>query len=203
MPQTTNNTKQTLFDNGVTLVTEFCNANDLPLPSITSVPINSHLYRTRACGWYRRNGICIKVPACAAIGRGGPAWSYPGYVIDRTPYGVLAHELGHYVDHTLTTRLGLRSRWGCWGFGTTMRQQSNNAPKLTNYCPNDSEWFAEMFRLFCTNPNLLKAARPAAYEALCQHLTPVVRSTWQTVLANAPARTRQQAAKKIAAATPA
>ena len=119
------------------------------------------------------------------------AWSYPGYVIDRTPHGVLAHELGHHVDCTLSTKKG--------SYGGDFSQQMRvkvNEPKLTNYCPNDWEWFAEMFRLFVTNSDLLRVVRPRTYSALCERFQPVITAGWRDVLRDAPQRTIEQAAKK-------
>lgn len=42
------------------------------------------------------------------------------------------------------------------------RAETKEKP-LTNYCPNDNEWFAELFRLFVTNPDLLSRVRKKIY----------------------------------------
>ena len=177
--------KQELFDKGVKQVTHFCEINTLNIPKITSIGKDHRSSKVKACAWYVSNSITIKIWACAGIGRGGPAWSYPGYVIDRTPYGVLAHELGHYVDEIVASckSKSLRKRTG--------------EEKLTNYCPNDSEWFAEIFRLFVTNPNLLSKLRPKIYEELISRFNIIEDRSWEEVLIDAPLRTINQACKKI------
>ncbi|TWA73960.1 hypothetical protein FBZ83_12627 [Azospirillum brasilense] len=102
------------------------------------------------------------------------------------PYGVLAHELGHHVDVLRSTTVD-RYRGN---FSADLRRQASE-PKLTNYCPDDGEWFAEMFRLFVTNPDLLRGLRPRTYAALIERgFCPVFCSDdWRTRLAGAPART--------------
>ena len=70
-------------------------------------------------------------------------------------------------------------------------------PKLTNYCPNDAEWFAEMFRLFLTNPDLLRYLRPRTYAALRRDFEPPEKRSWATVLFQAPPRTLNAARKKV------
>ena len=90
-------TKQGLFKIGHTLVHNFCCLNSLPTPKIQVV--SGKDWRFGPCGYYREDiGITIRLERCAAVGRGGASWSWPGYCIDRTPYGVLAHELGHCAD---------------------------------------------------------------------------------------------------------
>ena len=41
---------------------------------------------------------------------------------------------------------------------------------LTSYCPNNAEWFAEMFRLSITNSQLLQQLRPRTYKLKVQWL---------------------------------
>lgn len=184
--------KQQLFENGKELATRFCQKNGLFVPEIITIEKENRLWHIDACGWYRVNEITIKIPCCAHIGRAGRSWSYPGWVIDRTPYGVVAHEIGHHVDLHL-------SRNSKVNFSTDIRKQSGEE-RLTNYCPNSSEWFAEMFRLFVTNPDLLRILRPLTYNLLLIELDPVELRPWQKVLANAPERTRQLATRRVATA---
>jgi hypothetical protein len=170
---------------GQDLVTRFCQHNNLPLPRFRP-NIGNHRYAT--CGWYSNRTIAVQPDLCAGLGRGGPAWSWPGYIIDRTPYGVYAHELGHYVDHAV----------GGWRLAPRLRK-ATGAEKLTNYCPNHAEWFAELFRLFCTNPDLLRLLRPGVYQALqVEGLKPLPLPGWRVVLQDAPVRTVAMAARRIA-----
>lgn len=183
--------RDTLFQNGLALLQEFCEANAIPMP-----PVRQNIMASRmgACAYYREHEITIWVPACASIGYGGRAWSYPGYVIDRTPYGVLQHEIGHAAD----LRMG-ESRRAYWSDFSTKLRKASGEVKLTNYCPNDAEWFAEMFRLFVTNSDLLKRVRPRTYALLKEHFKPVIDKPWRKVLKDAPERTIEMAAKKIEA----
>ena len=117
--------------------------------------------------------------ACAAIGTAGRQWSYPGHTVDRTPYGVIAHELGHHVDGahgSAPSREGYGARW---------RVETREKP-LTGYCRDDNEWFAEMFRLFITNPNLLRLERPKTHALMMDQWSPAETRAWDVVLASAP-----------------
>lgn len=184
--------KGELYLDGLCLMSRFCEANELPLPKVTNLEERWHF---KHCAYYRPDrGIVIHIPSCAHIGTCGQAWSYPGYFIDRTPYGVIQHELGHHVDFTLGEQ---RGSYGS-EFSGKMRKDSGEE-KLTNYCPNDWEWFAEMFRLFATNSELLKFIRPKTYALMCKRMAPVEVRPWREVLASAPARNIQQCEKRAAA----
>ena len=146
-----------------------------------------------ACAFYRRNTIYICVEKCAQPGTAGRSWSWPGYIVDRTPYGVLAHELGHSVDHALSQETGAY-------FGNFSRDifRITGEEAITNYAPNVAEWWAEIFRLFVTNPALLKVLRPRTYEAALKlGLRPLPGDDWKQVLADAPERTLKAAENKI------
>lgn len=183
--------KQDMFIHGMDLQLRFGKLNNFPLPLIKEHSVNRK-WMFRECAYYRAGVITISLNACAAVGRAGPAWSYPGYTVDRTPYGVLAHELGHHVDYTKST---VKGRY--YGdYSVKMRAETGEA-KLTNYCPNDAEWFAEIFRLFVTNPELLRYLRPKTYAALRKDFEPPEKRSWAQVLVGAPQRTIAAASKKI------
>lgn len=184
--------KRALFENGSDLMTKFCSLNSIERPAIVET---EEPRRYRTCAFYRHSEIKISVPACAAIGTAAMAWSFPGYTVDRTPYGVLQHELGHHVDVTRSTRKG--NYHG--DFGMRVREVTGEE-KITSYCPDDAEWFAEMFRLFVTNPDLLKLLRPRTHRELASCFKPVFDDTWQSRLVGAPDRTIAAAKKKIDAA---
>ncbi len=186
--------KKGLLDRGWDLVESFCEFNGLRTPELKVVEPKDWRFSS-TCAYYRPEVVTICPTRCAGIGRSGMAWSYPGYVIDRTPYGVVAHELGHHVDWT---RSGRKGAYG-GNYSQGLRDASGE-PKLTNYCPNDWEWFAEMFRLFVTNPDLLKAIRPRTYEMLCRDHKPVETRPASVVLWDAPERTQHQAFKKMLSA---
>lgn len=171
-----------LLEAGIQHATRWCSLNDVQPPA---VEIYEGKPTFAACAYYRYGRIHIWPRACAAVGMAGRSWSYPGYVVDRTPYGVIAHELGHHVEGAHGARGGINARkW---------RRMTQDKP-LTGYCPNDNEWFAEMFRLFVTNPTLLAALRPATW-TLLKERWPVYaeQREWQQVLANVP---RQLAAAR-------
>ena len=181
-------TKEELAEKGREIVERFCSINNRPQPVIyPHVP----KYIVGACGLFQPGRLYVDANRCANLGRYGAAWSWPGDIIDRTPYGVHCHELGHLVDHG----------WG-WSLSGRLRRKTKE-DKLTNYCPNDFEWFAEMFRLFLTNPDLLSLIRPRTYEAIREErISPVEERGWYEVLAGAPERTLEMAEKRIRQAKP-
>lgn len=195
--------KDALFRSGAEVMAAFCGRNALPTPPINR--FDGGTWAWNACAYYRpARGIAICVPRCAAIGTAGRAWSFPGYTVDRTPYGVLQHELGHHVDvqkgsiqHAEGSRMLERVYWS--DFSKKVRDQSGEKA-ITSYCPNDAEWFAEMFRVFITNPDLLRLVRPRTHRELRSVFEPVFSDTWRDRLAGAPERTLNAAARHIEAA---
>jgi len=181
-------TKTELFNAGKARMTEWCVANAVPVPTVleTEEPTD---YDT--CAFYRSNTIYIWVPACAAIGHAGMAWSYPGYVVDRTPYGVLLHELGHHVEKAHGARGGI--------VAASWLHQTGEKP-ITSYAPNPNEWFAEIFRLWVANPDLLRKIRPKVAALLDARWKTVEPRSFEEVLAKVP-RQLQAARNKILAAT--
>lgn len=193
--------RATMMRDGVTLMVAFCHDNGLPIPSM-----NEHAgeaWPFRECAYYRPDrGIVVCVDRCAVIGRGGRAWSFPGYIIDRTPYGVVAHELGHHVDMELSKAKYPDAPLGnYWAALSRKVQEAAGEKGITGYAAvNHAEWFAEAFRLFCTNPDLLLQIRPRTYRELrAAGLQPVIKKDWRTVLETplAPARTLAMAARRV------
>jgi hypothetical protein len=178
-------TKTGLAVRGQDLIIRFCQVNRIKLPAIhCEVP---HAFnRWQGCGLYHRGNIYVDAARCALPGHAGPAWSWPGYIVDRTPYGVHAHELGHYVDDL---HGGVASRV----------RRASGEERLTSYCPNNQEWFAEMMRLFTTNHTLLRAIRPATHaQLILLGLKPCETRSWRRVLQGAPARTLAIAERRVA-----
>jgi len=183
--------KQELLARGESLMQTFCVLNKLEAPRLEIVPKGDWEFQG-TCAYYRPSYIKLCVERCAAIGVAGMAWSFPGYSVDRTPFGVVAHELGHHVDIVRSGRTQ-----GYRGTFSIQLRKTSGEERLTSYCPNDAEWFAEMFRLFVTNPNLLKIVRPKTYALIRELYTPAVEGTWEEVLADAPERTREACRKKV------
>lgn len=174
-------TRAILFGRGQDLMERWCLLNGVATPKVVTTD-EPKFYGV--CAFYRSGVTYIAVDACAPIGRAARAWSWPGYVVDRTPYGVLAHELGHHVDgaHGAQVHAGMRSfQW---------RRETGELP-ITTYCPNDNEWFAEMFRLFVTNPTLLQAIRPKTFERMIEDWPHRAEDRdWRDVLAGADRQIR-------------
>lgn len=146
------------------------------------------------CAFYRRGKIHIDIKACAAIGTAGRSWSFPGHIIDRTPFGVLAHELGHHVDEAYGTPHGTMG-----GLYSHLLFTKTKEDAITTYAPNVQEWFAEIFRLFITNPDLLRLIRPRMHGELSERFTPVETRPWDEIIT--AERQRNIAASRIATAT--
>lgn len=179
---TTEERKAALYERGVETASKFCQRNGFKLPTfhpMTSEDQQRFVRRLGTCGFYRHHQVTVAPALCAAPA--GPArsrmWSYPRYKIDRTPLGVVAHELGHYVDHMMGYPSG--------GMGCKARP-------ISGYEPNASERFAETMRLFILNPNLLEEGSPERYKFCRQTLglRPVTTSTWADRLRSAGAPDR-------------
>lgn len=187
-------TKTELYERGVALANRWCRLNGMDMPAVEAV---TEGWRINSCAYYRPAwGIRLCLPRCAAPGLGGPAWSWPGYIVDRTPYGVVLHELGHHVD----MRLGTGKQGIYWSdFSAGLKEQAGEKG-ITSYADVDhAEWFAEAFRLFVTNPDLLRRFRPKTYAGLVEAgLQPVFEEDWYCRLEaqGAPVRTLEQARKK-------
>jgi hypothetical protein len=181
-------TKQVLFQFGVTRINTWCVANSIKAPYVYANWQGNCDFGV--CAYYRKGTISIWPNQCAAIGTAGRQWSFPGYCVDRTPFGVLAHELGHHVDCAHGAAGGTLSH--IW--------RPIDPVPLTSYCLNDNEWFAELFRLFVTNPDLLRVVRPRIWSLFDHSWISVETRDWQTVLASAP-RQLAAARNRIARAT--
>ena len=76
------------------------------------------------------------------------------YVNDEWP-GAVVHEMGHYVNDTL----GMFS-----SLAENRKLYETEAGKISSYAKeNDREYFAEVFRLYVTEPQLLKLISPSSY----------------------------------------
>lgn len=188
--------KQSMLARGKDLMARFCAANELPEPAVEEADPKGWAFGV--CAYYRSNLTTINVQACASIGFAGMQWSFPGHSVDRTPYGVLQHELGHHVD--LLNAVTRRGRY--WSdFSIRMRESAGELP-LTSYCPDDAEWFAEMFRLFVTNPDLLSKLRPRTHAEMLARFKPVFEDSWRERLQGAPDRTILSIERKLAPKRP-
>jgi len=137
-----------LYDYGLGLCLRALARNELPPPTYGTV----HPYFSRGNdgwglkGFYRDGHVFVNLAKTQrAVRTPGYSWSFPGYKADVTPVGVVAHETGHHVD-ALTGRRPT----------TIWRSEA----RVSSYEPDREEAFAESFKLFVTNPDLLRAGRP-------------------------------------------
>jgi hypothetical protein len=190
-------TRPALLALGVKDMKRFCEANGLPVPGVVEHQASS--WRFQVCAYYRRGVVHVCLEKCAAVGLEGRAWSYPGYAVDRTPYGVVLHELGHHVD-VLMAPAGTKAS-AYWSDHSTALRNASGEPALTTYCENDAEWFAEIFRLFVANPDLLRSTHPRTYGLLVEAgLVPIFEDTWDVRLKGAPERTLAACRSRITTA---
>ena len=195
--------KAELCANGIVRLRRFCEANGVPVPCVNVVKDNNWYFD--ACAYYRPDteqerkwlgrgmgrkgygvGINICLERCQVPCPETPCrnWTWPGGVIDREPYGVIAHELAHHLDWLASETKG--RYFG--SYSRDLRRHSGEAP-LTGYCPDDAEWFAEMGRLFVTNHSLLRQLRPRTYALIMLRWKPVSPDDWRVQLGrNVPSR---------------
>lgn len=166
-------TKQELFSIGITLVEKFCVINSIRPPSIS---IEENTKKPYYGIFYPNNTIYINIGRCRPpVKVPGYDWTFPGYAQDLTPYGIIAHEFGHYISDLL---------------GKEFRKNFFNIRKIEhNVTASDNrgldEKMAEAARLFLTNPDLLKRGRPHRYSILSDYYKPIIKHRWKTVLKHA------------------
>lgn len=201
--------KEAFFEKGLELLKKFCFENKIEPPPVTKTSKDNEdrllqrYYYVGSCAFYRPVHIYIAVDRCANLGYGGMAWSWPSYCVDRTPYGVLQHELGHHIDFIKSSTEQIKKEDL---FSYRLYQFSKEKP-MTGYLGTDKEdrtffmeWFAENFRLFVTNPDLCNRLRPRFFKGMLEEkLNPVVDTDWGDTLRSFEATERiiSQAGKKI------
>jgi len=202
--------KRELFSYSIGYCTELLKrVKDLvEFPSIVEVPSTNRYYHLGTCGFYvspdrplskrvceedlsnkiPTTGVFIMIDKCASQAKvyQPRKCSWMGNISDRTVMGVIAHELGHHVDFALTRKKYLGASHPVWVSARcrTLAQRktlkSSHSKPLTSYCPNDGEWFAEMFRLYLLNPALLYRVRPTSYTVI-NDLVGAYHQQWYSV----------------------
>lgn len=186
-------TREQVFNAARIDVTNFLYVNEIAIPEITNGPPPHALNKWQNYGLYTPKrpsfggspelDISAKIyvnvrKAAMPTPERTRIWSYPGHKTDRTPAGILAHEIGHHTDY-LRKRLSATYQW-CNVWLSTEKS-------VTSYEPNESEGFAETMRLFILNPDLLCCGRPRRYQLLLDAgLIPLPMGTWPNVLRCAP-----------------
>lgn len=195
--------KLQLFELGCQRVYNFCDLNKLVRPAINEVKKEDWV--VGSCAYYRpdtksmrkwtRPGINICLDRCGRSCNNLDTrnWSWPGSTTDRTVYGVLCHELGHHVDWLTGKRKGKYFSEYCQQVKDEAKEEG-----ITSYAnENSAEWFAEAFRLFVTNPELLMLIRPRTYGILCLKFKPI-KEDWKEVLgSNVPSKILAALRKKM------
>lgn len=188
-------------------VEEFCLANSLPIPN--STVIDASEWPFGACAFYRAEGcqrlarvnpafanpgifICLKHCGRPCTEYERRNWSWPGSDTDREPFGVMCHELGHHCDYHASERKG--EYFG--DYSHNLYDKVREKP-ISGYHDNIHEWFAEMARIFITNPGLLQQLRPRTYKLIRERFKPVATMNWIKALGdNVPEKIVKNLIKK-------
>lgn len=165
---------------GIERADAFCKANNVRRMEVVEHAKGEWHYRV--CGYWRDWTCHICLPHCAPVAKEGSPrqWSWPGGKIDRTPYGVVCHELGHHCDMLASPQNSRAAYHG--GYSQEVFDRAKEKA-ISGYEPdNPVEWFAEMFRLFVTNHALLFHIRRRTWDILTERWRPVSDSDWVTAL---------------------
>ena len=183
--------KEELLQEGLTRCLAFLDAHNLRKPhhiftDVKSANKYSRGYlRQKWCGaqLYENSeySVAINLKNCRVATRvPGWSWTYPGYKVDLTPFGVICHEFGHHIDAVLgfSNEVSSLREW---------KKVVDHEEEVSGYEPNYQEAWAEAFRLFIANPSLLKAGRPERWEYFTEKigLVPPHASPWKYVLKHA------------------
>lgn len=178
-----NYSKDELFELALEQITAFAELNKIVLPYVNLAEA-SRLIDDISYGCCRyiafNNTIEICLPRCANTGNGGRLMSSPGSKIDRTPFGVISHEMGHCVHAKV-----VGERFSYDDLKPMRRLFVSPRERISGYEPNYREGFAESMRLFINNPDLLKSACPERYSFIADKvgLKPIYDIYWETMLA--------------------
>lgn len=197
--------KQSLFEEGLKRAVHWLRTHNLSEPDfVFDNDKDANRYRKNlihktwyGCHYVERGKslLVVNVKKCRVATRiPGWSWTFPGYKADLTPYGVVCHEFGHHVDSAYYGGQKEISSMNMW------KEVVDNEEEISGYEPNYCESFAEAFRLFLTNPNLLKVARPERYGFFTDTLKfdAPHNYSWKLVLKHAHPRIIQAAENWIA-----
>lgn len=175
----------------------FCEVNNVQPPTIKVVAREAWHF-SHVCAYYRPEtelrrewgptgiNICLELCGRPCGELTSRNWSWPGNTTDREPFGVIAHELGHHFDWYASSPEGRQVYSG--DYGVSVMKESGEKP-ISGYCPDPAEWFAEMFRVFVTNPGLLRCLRPRTYSILSKKWDWIGTDSWRKALGtNVPHR---------------
>lgn len=142
----------------------YCHSTELLMESYMSVPENIRFrfetegFRIRMTEWDITDEAYAPYGGYHGTGKVRAAFDFERkmlYVNDEWP-GAVVHEMGHYVNDTLSVFSGR---------GENRMLYETEAGKISNYAEeNDREYFAEVFRLYVTEPQLLRLVSPSSYQ---------------------------------------
>ena len=182
--------RETLYELGLAQCRLFLSANLFAEPEYIKGAAPHALNKWQGIGLYTNGRVWVDLSKTTVPrANKGPVWSWPGYKVDRTAAGVVAHETGHYVSDQLKVNRSVNAqRW---------LDILNVEKPLTGYEPTPEESFAETMRVYILNPHLLMCGRPMRHRFI-QHtlrLSPATQSMFGVVLNGAPAHILNAAAK--------
>ncbi len=159
--------KEELLEYGKSIISKFLQLNNIN--DVKKVMINNNI---PVRGYYNHKEMKIvinmkKLRRCTKSP--GFCWSYTGYKADITPSGVLLHEYAHFLDDL------------CGNLSAGFKRKTKGE-RVSSYEPTDEEAFAESFRVFVLNPDLLKNICPKRYGILIKSFKPVINDPWEKVL---------------------
>jgi hypothetical protein len=210
MEPTMHQNKNALYQEGLRLARKFLKVNRIPDPLFytyeeawswsTHDDQDKHALRLlrkvadgplvgTMTGLYSERHIFVNVPVTAWPVQKPQArsWSWPGWKTDRTAMGVVAHELGHYLEDWLQRKDRMTKTDGAdWQdiIANKNKQYRSRKKQVSGYEPVPSEAWAESCRLFILNPDLLQKAIPERYKFISKFLKPSETRHWFNVLNN-------------------
>lgn len=185
------------FQRGVELCWAWMRAHGIELPGLIVTNDRGLVGKNNYASYHnhRRREVAIDVGKCSFTKRIHGTHNHTGGIEDFTPEGVLCHEVGHHVDRVLGTRKrGKGKNKGWLSYSKEWMDLVNEEEEISKFEHNVLESFAEAFRLFITNPDLLRVGRLERYEFFVDKLgwRPIKPMTpWRVVLKGAtPAHKR-------------
>lgn len=192
--------KQDLYRRGLIIVNEFLDFNCIPRPTYIEGKVPHAMNKWQATGLYGFDTVYVDLTRTILPQRArGRVWSWPCFRTDKTAVGVLAHEVGHYIQDLVRREEFFAI--------ATLRDPEMSPIKLfhrfnslsvseksvTSYEPTYDEAFAEAMRLFITNPDLLRCGRPQRFAFLFKELGLLTRTEdpFYTVLSGCPDHIRE------------
>lgn len=170
-------TKRQLCEMAINLIDNFCELNNIPKPKF-DIDWETGTTQTEGivCGHFTfgTDVLHLQPNRCA---NPNPNKDWPGFFYDRTCYGVMCHEFAHYVDNLSPSLFNIKL------ISTELRQIANE-PSFNRDPKDDYEYFADVFKLFVTNPDLLRITRPSIFKLLTEtyKLSPIILEDYRTVL---------------------